>query len=426
MKTPSFPESSTVSSTTRRSARWRSTPSRPSTRLARRNGSSRCTPSSLAADQQAAIAVLSSRPAWVLELLSAIEKKTIPRNDLTAFTVRQIARLNNEEVTKRLNEVWGTLRDTPADKAGRPQAVQGAPQAGLPDQSQPSATAASCSTRPAPPATRSSAAASRSARTSPARTGANLDYLLENLLDPSCRRRPRLPDDTLRHEGRPRPERDREAGTGETVAIQTPTDQVTLAKADIEERQLSPLSLMPEGQLKQLSEGDVRDLVAYVQGPSQVPLPGEGPYLDPKTGKVANALEGESLKVISKTGGNAGPQNMGGFPLGRWSGKAHLWWTAGRPKDKLVIGFPVEESGTYEVFVVLTKAVDYGEVQFSLNGKPATGPMDNFNEGVVNTQPISLGTHAQRHRGSSSSPWRSRGPTPRRSKPTCSASTTSG
>ena len=346
-----------------------------------------------AADQQAAIAVLSARPAWVLELLSAIEKKTIPRNDLTAFTVRQIARLNNEQVTKRLNEVWGTLRDTPADKAEDLKRYKGL----LKPDSLTKAnlshgrelfnkTCAACHTL-----------FGSGKQIGPDITGsnrANLDYLLENLLDPSAvvgrdyqmtlfvMQDGRVLNGIVKQE------------QGETVLIQTPTDQVTLAKADIEERQLSPLSLMPEGQLKQLSEGDVRDLVAYVQGPSQVPLPGEGPYLDPTSGKVANAIEGESLKVISKTGGNAGPQNMSGFPLGRWSGKSHLWWTGAHPKDKLVIGFPVEESGTYEVFVVLTKAVDYGEVQFSLNGKPVTGPMDNFNEGVVNTQPISLGTHA--------------------------------
>ncbi|HVV99638.1 MAG TPA: PVC-type heme-binding CxxCH protein, partial [Planctomycetaceae bacterium] len=67
-------------------------------------------------DKQAAIAVLSSRPAYVLALLDSMEQGRVPRADLTAFTVRQISRFKDERVTKRLNEVWGTLRETSADK----------------------------------------------------------------------------------------------------------------------------------------------------------------------------------------------------------------------------------------------------------------------------------------------------------------------
>ena len=99
------------------------------------------------------------------------------------------------------------------------------------------------------------------------------------------------------------------------VTLQTPTDVVTIPKKEIDERELVKLSLMPEGQLKPLSAEDVRDLVAYLGSPTQVPLPGEGPWLDPKTGKVAGAIEGETIKIIEKTGGNAGGQDMRAFPF---------------------------------------------------------------------------------------------------------------
>ena len=44
------------------------------------------------------------------------------------------------------------------------------------------------------------------------------------------------------------------------------------AKADILSREKSPISLMPEGLLKSLSNGEVRALLAYLRTTSQVPL----------------------------------------------------------------------------------------------------------------------------------------------------------
>src|SRR5207302_9270435 len=49
--------------------------------------------------------------------------------------------------------------------------------------------------------------------------------------------------------------------------------------------------------------------------------------------KVKGALEGESLKIISKTGGNPQEQELTGFQ-GQWSNDAHLWWIDAKPGDK--------------------------------------------------------------------------------------------
>jgi len=54
---------------------------------------------------------------------------------------------------------------------------------------------------------------------------------------------------------------------------------------------------------------------------------------------------------------------------------------------------PVKEDGRYEVFVVATKAVDYGIVKLTFDEGQSTAPIDLFNEGVVTTPPISLGVH---------------------------------
>jgi hypothetical protein len=142
-----------------------------------------------------------------------------------------------------------------------------------------------------------------------------------------------------------------------------------------------------------MSADEVRDLVAYLGAPAQVPLPGDGPYLDPKTGKVADAIEGETIKVLDKSAGANGAQDMRPFPLAKWSNGAQLWWTGAKPGDKLTVEVPVKEDGRYEVFVVATKAVDYGIVKLTFDEAQSTAPIDLFNDGVVTTPPISLGVH---------------------------------
>ena len=62
-----------------------------------------------------------------------------------------------------------------------------------------------------------------------------------------------------------------------TLALQTQTEVVRLEKSDIEERSRSSQSMMPDGLLAMLSPTDVRNLIAYLSGPEQVPLPPSAP-----------------------------------------------------------------------------------------------------------------------------------------------------
>jgi putative heme-binding domain-containing protein len=57
------------------------------------------------------------------------------------------------------------------------------------------------------------------------------------------------------------------------VAIQTENEVVRIAKTEIEAREQSKQSMMPEGQLEKLSDVDVRDLFAYLAGSGQVSMP---------------------------------------------------------------------------------------------------------------------------------------------------------
>ena len=221
----------------------------------------------LAADvKQAAIATLVSRPTWTIALLDAIEAGRVPRADLTAFTVGRLAESADAAILDRLNEVWGTSRPTPESRkkdfdgwraALGPEAMKAA------DVGRGRAVfAKTCGT--------CHQLHGEGANIGPDLTGSNrgdLEYLLANLLDPSAVVGRDYQMTTLvTKDGRSL------AGivvqdTPTSLVLQTPTERLTLSLADVEERHRSPLSLMPENQLGQLSAEDARDLVAYLRQP---------------------------------------------------------------------------------------------------------------------------------------------------------------
>src|SRR5690606_13731755 len=106
--------------------------------------------------------------------------------------------------------------------------------------------------------------------------------------------------------------------------------------AEVAKREELPQSLMPAGLFDALPVDQVADLVKYLASPSQVPLPGEKPAVDPASEVPPPAegvvrVEGEALieKAVAK-GGDVRTQGMAGFGPG-WSGNSHLWWTGGQP-----------------------------------------------------------------------------------------------
>jgi hypothetical protein len=180
--------------------------------------------------------------------------------------------------------------------------------------------------------------------------------------------------------------------TDSAVTLKTINDTVVVALDEIEDRKLSDLSLMPNGLLDPLKQEELRDLVAYLASPVQVPLRGPRPEFDASTGKVVGAFEGEALKVVSTTRGAAGGQEMGGFSKDRWSGKNQLWWTGGQTGDKLVVEFEVSKEGRFDVQAVMTKARDYGIVQLTLDDELLGEAIDLFNTpDVVTTGLVALG-----------------------------------
>jgi putative heme-binding domain-containing protein len=228
------------------------------------------------AEKGDAIATLASRPKYALALLDAMEKGRVPRRDLSAFTVRQLLTFNDKNLSDRLTKVWGSIRPPSREKAAQLAKYK----AMVPSDTLKKAdrkhgralfarTCANCHTL-----------IGEGGKIGPDLTGSqrtNPEYLLTKLIDPSAvvARDYQMTVITTKS-GRTISGLVKEE-SNKTLALQTQNEVVRLEKSDIEERNRSEQSMMPDGLLAMLSPIDVRDLIAYLSGPGQVPLPPAAP-----------------------------------------------------------------------------------------------------------------------------------------------------
>lgn len=121
------------------------------------------------------------------------------------------------------------------------------------------------------------------------------------------------------------------------------------------------------------------------------PIPQPPPR--PPAFKIANAIECETMEILAKSENiTVGPQDMESFGRGRWSGEAQLWVQANQPGDFVELRFSAD--GPRKVTLYATKSWDYGEVQFSINGKGAGKPIDlctGQEDKCIPSGPIELG-----------------------------------
>lgn len=209
------------------------------------------------------ISVLTTRPAWAQALLDAVEKGGVERGEITASFVRQIRSLNDEAVNRRLSAVWGEMRETPADKKKliadlkarlKPDVLAKA------DKAQGkimfTALCSACHTM-----------YGQGGRIGPDLTGSqrdNLDYLLDNIVDPSAVVAADFRVTTLTLKDGRVLSGMIAARTDKTVTIKTATESLTLDRADVTVTQDSQLSMMPEGLLQALPPEQVNNLIAYL------------------------------------------------------------------------------------------------------------------------------------------------------------------
>jgi putative heme-binding domain-containing protein len=223
-------------------------------------------------ERQTALFTLVSRPTYAAELLGAVEANQIPARDLSTYLVRQIAAFENEPLNAKLRKVWGEFRPTTADKAQQIQTLKSQ----MTEESLKKADANEGRVVFATTCAGCHLLFEEGRHVGPDLTGSqrnNLDYILENVFDPSAvvGRDYRLTT-IATTDGRVLTGVVAEEAA-ESLTLKTPTEDVLLAKSEIEARRQSAVSMMPEGLLEKLSEVEIRNLIAYLGSTNQVPLP---------------------------------------------------------------------------------------------------------------------------------------------------------
>lgn len=342
-----------------------------------------------------AINTLASTKEGSIALLKAVEAKSVPSTALSPFLVRQLAAFKDAQLDALIKSAWGDVNAPKADLAERTKKYR--------DLLTPAALAKGDAAKGKILFMGTCGACHKllgeGQNVGPDITGSNradLNYLLENVLDPNAviGKAYQLNLFTMK-DGRVMSGVIKEENPTAVKIAMMGGIEFTLPQADIEKREVSKLSTMPEGLFDALPPESVIDLVKYLQ--SGTSAGGAAKAQDPRTlasaPTVSGAIEGEAMKVLEVTGGKTRPQGMGGFG-NRWSGGSQLWWTGGKPDDKLTLVIPVKESGKYTLHAALTMAKDYGVTSITLDGKPIASSFDGFNaDKVVLTDELDWGTH---------------------------------
>jgi putative heme-binding domain-containing protein len=222
-----------------------------------------------------AVNLLAGRKEWAKDLLAAVGNKQVPRTDLNDNTILRIRALRDKDINGQIEEVWGRVRDTPAELAGlidkmRQELYQGRASASR-GQKAFENTCAKCHKFEG-----------KGHEVGPNLDGAarDIEYLLVNVLDPN------------RVVGQPYFTRlvELKNGTNATGLLAAEDDKsITLKsendvlkvilKKDIEQITVSEKSVMPEGLDKAMTVQDFRDLVRYVMAnPFLTEVAVAGPY----------------------------------------------------------------------------------------------------------------------------------------------------
>mgnify|MGYP006272882357 CR=1 FL=1 len=217
-------------------------------------------------EKQDAVATLTSRKDWSLALLDAVEKKSVPRNDVSAYAARQMHAFGDDALTKKLRTVWGEIRDSAPEKQQQIAKLKSQ----LSPASLKNADLAMGKVLFKKTCQQCHRLFGEGGTIGPDITGSNrtnLDYLLGNIIDPSAEigRDYRMSIVTTQ-QGRVVTGLQVES-TPTRLTLQTATEKIVLDRNDIEEIKESPLSIMPEGQLNSLSKDDIRDLIGFLSTP---------------------------------------------------------------------------------------------------------------------------------------------------------------
>ena len=223
-----------------------------------------------AEDKLEVIHAMSSRSGYAARLTDAIESGKVPKSDVPAY----VARVMRRAVGNRFADVWGPVEpiDANAEKQFTKYRELAAGEAM--DKANASAGRAVFN--------KTCAACHKlygyGGNVGPDITGANranLDYLLGNILTPSAviqdeyKMHMVLTDDGRIYSGIPAEENKQQL----KLRVADRSEPITIAKSQIESREIAPVSMMPTGTMDTLSDGEAVNLIKYLQSTSQVALP---------------------------------------------------------------------------------------------------------------------------------------------------------
>lgn len=219
--------------------------------------------------RRAAVETLASRKSYATELLAAIERGVVARDEIPAHVARSLGEILGDPFF----DVFGEIRSVDADRVQQMEKYK--------QLITPEAIAKADASRGRALFKKTCGAChllyGEGGNVGPDLTGsnrANLDYILLNSVDPSYD----VPDayktvQVLTNDGRVINGVLAEEDAVRIVLKTAEQPRVVIAKEDIETRRISPKSMMPDGQFDQLKPQEVIDLVKYLRTTEQVELP---------------------------------------------------------------------------------------------------------------------------------------------------------
>ena len=217
------------------------------------------------AERTAALAALTSKPALALPLLRAVETGAFDKKNLTALHARQLRNLRHAEVTRALDRVWGRTAETSADTKASIARIRDlhreAPLWSYDVKAGRAVYERACASCHA------TDAGGSAGKLGPNLSGTwrnGLEYFLENIIDPNAVVGTdfQLNLVTKRDGTVVAGMIEKESDTA--LLVRTMTETVTIPKADIRNREVTPQSLMPAGLLEALPPREAVELLLFL------------------------------------------------------------------------------------------------------------------------------------------------------------------
>jgi putative heme-binding domain-containing protein len=205
--------------------------------------------------------LLASRPAWSILMLKQVDDGIIAKSSIPMDVVQTISLQTDPEVKKLLAKHWGKIRATPAEKQDQikrlfaiVRAGGGAPAAGHAIFTKKCAV---CHTL-----------FGEGGKTGPDLTGyerTNLDFMVTAIVDPSAAIREEFTTfAVVTKDGRTMTGLVTDKDTRTVTLRGADNRPVLFNRDDLEELTALPISLMPENQMNDLSDAEIRDLFSFL------------------------------------------------------------------------------------------------------------------------------------------------------------------